>query len=65
LELNENIIGENEMRIALWGAGNTLNKVIDDINQNIHTIEFVIDSDRKKQICLKWGFLLNIIKTLR
>jgi len=53
------------MRIALWGAGNTLNKVIDDINQNIHTIEFVIDSDRKKQICLKWGFLLNIIKTLR
>lgn len=50
------------MRIALWGAGNTLNKVIDDIDRNIHTVVFLIDSDRRKAGMTRMGIPVRYYK---
>lgn len=50
------------MKIALWGAGNTLNKVIDDIDRSLHTIEFLIDSDIKKAGMHKMGLPIKHYK---
>lgn len=50
------------MKIALWGAGNTLNEVIDDIDRNFHTIEFLIDSDVKKAGTKKMGLPIKHYK---
>lgn len=43
------------MKIALWGAGNTFYKVMKDFDTERHTIEFIIDSDRRKACCYIWG----------
>lgn len=52
------------MRIALWGAGNTLNKVIDDIDSSMHTIEFLIDCDKQKAGLSKMGIPIRHYKDI-
>ena len=50
------------MKLVLWGAGGTLNRVIDDINREIHSIEYLIDSDRAKSGNSKWGIPIKHYK---
>lgn len=43
------------MRLALWGAGNTLVQVIDEIDRRFHSIEYLIDSNVEGDDISKWG----------
>lgn len=48
------------MRLALWGAGNTLSKCIDEINHELHTVIFLIDSFLSCRE--KWGIPVKHFK---
>lgn len=53
------------MRLALWGCGNTLNQVIDEVDLTIHSIEYLIDSNTLLSGGEKYGIPIKHYKDIK